>query len=977
MADIKTDQDHTTSLKDLTKENKKHKPTLEEQRATTEAAIDISKERRKTIEGLITVSDDLKVVEKDNLTAKKAVVDQVKGAGMSIVQGAEGFVTGMFGGPIGGIINTLSVGFLTRWLTNRKQEAETQKDLEKKQEKEDELFDKRLTAMAKQTMDEEYNAKLTGNAAKVQEEALETEKEVLKVEFKRREDEAVKTSAIQEKTQAQAFKAGKSDEEIAALTLDTKEEKKEEAEKNNGVVVPIVDDVEGEGEVAAGEGMSLDTTNQLLTDIEEHLAFMTDNMEDAESRRERLRKLGAKKAGGKVDIKKEDDEGFSFSGLMGTVIGAISGALLGAVAGLSIGFLNMWKMIFKFIGGKLAKIFPNVTKMLSNVFGKGGKLSKFFLAIKAFFTENKAFKTISDGFTKFKTSIKSFGTKVMKFINPILKLFGGGAGGGALKGFSKFGTTFGKFFGVFKGFFSKIFLPLQVIISLFDGFFEAKDAAGKSEGMLATFFNSIIGFFGGILDGLVFGMLDLIKDGIAWVAGFLGFEDVEKFLDSFSFSDMFNEFLDDIYKWFNLLFSDPVAALTNLFSGLFGSVLSIGDYIMDMIRKPLVWLMELFGWDDAAAATETFSLSGWVMEKWDAVVTWIKSIFTNPVEALKTVMGTYAGFLDMVTIPFKKAVAWILGIFGFEEASANVDDFSLKTFITDTFDKVVAWFKGLFAWGKKAGATKDGFSISKLVTEAVDAISKWFSELFDSITNFDFAKFAKGIMPDFLADMIFGKGESEVEKPAEAKKAEVAAQGGEAEKALEKPDTGGMFAAILNPFRTYVKDLLAETPLIPDWVENIVLGAIPGGEVTGEGARGGIIKRQAARGGIVTKPAYLPASGTVVGEHSSWSGGKGAAKGGVEKIPDGPGGEAIIPLAGQAGGQILAAALAPAIAGAILNELMMARAGEAGAEGGGGQTVIQDNSTNQVTNNQTVVRSPSPSGPGLHFEGRDFVHKIA
>ena len=88
---------------------------------------------------------------------------------------------------------------------------------------------------------------------------------------------------------------------------------------------------------------------------------MTDNMEDAESRRERLRKLGAKKAGGKIDVKKEDDEGFSFMGLLGTIIGAISGALLGASAGLVLGFLNMWKNIFKFIGGKLAKMFPNVT----------------------------------------------------------------------------------------------------------------------------------------------------------------------------------------------------------------------------------------------------------------------------------------------------------------------------------------------------------------------------------------------------------------------------------------------------------------------------------------------------------------------------------------------------------------------------------------------------------------------------------------
>ena len=38
---------------------------------------------------------------------------------------------------------------------------------------------------------------------------------------------------------------------------------------------------------------------------------------------------------------------------------------------------------------------------------------------------------------------------------------------------------------------------------------------------------------------------------------------------------------------------------------------------------------------------------------------------------------------------------------------------------------------------------------------------------------------------------------------------------------------------------------------------------------------------------------------------------------------------------------------------------------------------IIDNSTIQNVSNNTVIRSPSPSGPNLHFEGRDFVHKIA
>ena len=224
MADIKTDQDHTKSLKDLTKENKKHKPSLEEQRAETEALIDISKSRRKTIEGLITISDDLKVVEKDNLTAKKAVVDQVKGAGMSIVQGAEGFVTGMFGGPIGGIVNALSMGFLTRWLTNRKQEKEKQKDFEKKKEKEDELLDKRITAMAKSALGAEYDAELTGKAADAQNKLVEEKEAEIREQFDKREEAAkVDTEALETK-KAQAFIEGKSTEEIAAITTDTKKE---------------------------------------------------------------------------------------------------------------------------------------------------------------------------------------------------------------------------------------------------------------------------------------------------------------------------------------------------------------------------------------------------------------------------------------------------------------------------------------------------------------------------------------------------------------------------------------------------------------------------------------------------------------------------------------------------------------------------------------------------------------------------------
>ena len=445
-------------------------------------------------------------------------------------------------------------------------------------------------------------------------------------------------------------------------------------------------------------------------------------------------KLGLKNK--EKDKEEEDDISYT-SGLLA----ALSGAASGIVAGLTLGFINFYKSIFALAGKGFAKMFPNITKTLSGIFGKGGTISKFFMSIKAFFTESKAFKAISEGFTKFKTMLSNFGKTVMKFVNPIIdsfkpimKLFSaGGKGLGAT--FKTFTATFKHFFGIFKGFFAKLFYPIQIIISLIDGFFEAKDAVDKSEGMLATFFNSIVGFFGGILDGLIFGMLDLIKDGIAWVAGFLGFKDVEKFLDSFSFSAMFNEFLDDVYKWFNLLFSDPVAALTSLVSNYFGAALSVGDFIVDMIKKPIAWLLGLFGWDEAADQVSTFSFSGTVKKVFDSALTWITSLFNDPIKTLtdllKTYFGAYLTVADFIVNMIKKPIAWVLGLFGWDEAADEVEAFSLK----DT------------------------------VMKAVTAIGKWFGNMFDKITNFDFTTLAKSLMPDFLADLIFGTGETKIEKP--------------------------------------------------------------------------------------------------------------------------------------------------------------------------------------------------------------------
>ena len=184
--------------------------------------------------------------------------------------------------------------------------------------------------------------------------------------------------------------------------------------------------------------------------------------------------------------------------------------------------------------------------------------------------------------------------------------------------------------------------------------------------------------------------------------------------------------------------------------------------------------MELFGWDDAAAATESFSFSGTVMKVFNSALTWIKSLFSDPVKALTDLLAGYFGAYltvgDFILNMIKKPIAWVMGLFGWDEAADEVEAFSLK----DT------------------------------VMKAVTAIGEWFGDMFDKIINFDFKSLAKSIMPDFLADMIFGKAEPKKDKSAETKKLDLSAA-----------DTGGLslgamfdIGAMMAPIREKVMTLL-------------------------------------------------------------------------------------------------------------------------------------------------------------------------
>ena len=181
-------QEHIEATKDNTDKVKKVTKSLKDQKTELENSIAQSKSRIATIEGIVDVSKDIKIAEKDRLTTIGAVRDQVKGTGMSLVQGAEGFVTEMFGGPIGGIINTLSMGFLTRWISNKKEESEQQKKQTKLNKEQEELLNKRVSVLADTLMQDEEMAVKGREAVEAEIRAKLEKDEITALETQKKEE---------------------------------------------------------------------------------------------------------------------------------------------------------------------------------------------------------------------------------------------------------------------------------------------------------------------------------------------------------------------------------------------------------------------------------------------------------------------------------------------------------------------------------------------------------------------------------------------------------------------------------------------------------------------------------------------------------------------------------------------------------------------------------------------------------------------
>jgi len=321
----------------------------------------------------------------------------------------------------------------------------------------------------------------------------------------------------------------------------------------------------------------LQDNNELLQDL---LSSLTTAAKDRiESAREANRKAG--EAGkGVTDTDTKELEEQSFLGKWSKIIAAALGSVYGIILG--------WLKTVKFFAEALLP-----ESLIKSIKGKFTAIGTFFddvfLKLKTLFTKNiqnisvvfeEAFSKISNLFksvgseSRLAKILTAFGQGIIRLSAPFIEAFNvlksliSGPANYIVNVFKSFSGIFDdvakvagnmlgfldNFAGVFKfvsSIVSKLALPLFIVMTVWDtvkGMIEGYE----KEGIVGAIAGAVTGFF----NSLIFGPLDMLKSAVAWVLGKFGFENAEKELNSFSFSEMFTnligtvkDFFIDIGKW--------------------------------------------------------------------------------------------------------------------------------------------------------------------------------------------------------------------------------------------------------------------------------------------------------------------------------------------------------------------------------------------------------------------------------------------
>lgn len=244
---------------------------------------------------------------------------------------------------------------------------------------------------------------------------------------------------------------------------------------------------------------------------------------------------------------------FSFKGILTTFLFSI-GFTAGLITDTFTRIFNIFKGVLKTVASG-SDIIQYVKALYDTLKTNIGII---FNVIKASIQENTIFKTVKSVFD----GVNAFFSRVLGLfksgdkITTIGKIFGSIV--------SKIGGVFNKIFTnvfsfikpllngfkagkAFIGVLGKLALPLAAATSVIAGIIGAFKGFTETEG---SFVDKLLGGFKGLLvgifDNLIGGLLNLVKDGLGYVLGLLGFDNLKKLFYQFDFSKAFSTLID----WF-------------------------------------------------------------------------------------------------------------------------------------------------------------------------------------------------------------------------------------------------------------------------------------------------------------------------------------------------------------------------------------------------------------------------------------------
>lgn len=128
---------------------------------------------------------------------------------------------------------------------------------------------------------------------------------------------------------------------------------------------------------------------------------------------------------------------------------------------------------------------------------------------------------------------------------------------------------------------------------------------------------------------------------------------------------------------------------------------------LDLIKDAVAWVIGKLGFDETADAIRSFSftelftdMTGAVFGYIRSAVDWVKTLFTDPVEALRQLWEAYVGVAnsvaDLLFMPINAAITWIRRKFGWSDEDAPA--FSIREIIDEWVEDVKTWVRNIFSF---------------------------------------------------------------------------------------------------------------------------------------------------------------------------------------------------------------------------------------------------------------------------------------